>query len=94
MAGNNEMKDPITELDISLVEHASDKKIDTAYVLQPVGRPPRKTGLERRLVMKQDCLLIPLLALTYFVTYLVRLFPVSFCHNQMQLAAPFPSVSC
>lgn len=71
MAAANEIKDPITELDISLVENASDEKMGTAYVLQPEGRPLRKTGLERRLVMKQDCLLIPLLALTYFVTYLV-----------------------
>lgn len=72
MTAVNEMKDTITEHDISLVENAVDEKPDTAYVLQPVGRPPRKTGLERRLVMKQDCLLIPLLALTYFVTYLDR----------------------
>ncbi|KAJ9136537.1 MFS general substrate transporter [Coniochaeta hoffmannii] len=64
--------DSITEPDISIIENPSNEKTDTAYVLQPTGRPPAKTGLERRLVMKQDCLLVPLLALTYFVTYLDR----------------------
>ncbi|OIW32824.1 MFS general substrate transporter [Coniochaeta ligniaria NRRL 30616] len=72
MAAAHGTKDSITEPDISIIENASDEKDDTAYVLQPTGRPPRKTGLERRLVMKQDFLLVPLLCLTYFVTYLDR----------------------
>ncbi len=48
-----------------------DEKSDTAYILQPKTRPPKKTGLERRLVLKQDLLIVPLLALIYFVTFLV-----------------------
>lgn len=65
-------RDSIVEPDISTIENASsENKPDTAYVLQPTGRLPPKTGLERKLVMKQDFLIIPLLALTYFVTYLV-----------------------
>ena len=73
MAAGHDTKghDSITEPDISIIENASNEKVDTAYALQPTGRPPAKTGLERKLVMKQDCLLVPLLALTYFVTYLV-----------------------
>lgn len=61
------------EANISFVEHASKHEVDNAYVLQPMGKPPKKSALERKLVMKQDFLLIPLLSLTYFVTYLVSM---------------------
>jgi hypothetical protein len=71
MAAIQEPKGHNTKPDISFVENASQEEFDNAYVLQPTGKPPKKSALERRLVMKQDFLLVPLLALTYFVTYLV-----------------------
>ncbi|OQV02109.1 hypothetical protein CLAIMM_07359 [Cladophialophora immunda] len=45
----------------------------TGYALQPKDGPRvAPSGLERKLILKQDLLLLPLLALVYFVTYLDR----------------------
>lgn len=71
----------MAENDIAHVEDGMDgiQQIDTkglaavstTYQLQGPQRRVRKTGIERRLVLKQDLLLVPLLALIYFVTFLV-----------------------
>ena len=72
MATENEVKDQ--ELGVELIESVAHNKADvphTAYVLQSTEKPPRKSALERKLLFKQDILIIPLLALCYFVTFLV-----------------------
>jgi hypothetical protein len=57
------------DLEVEYVESVSSRPKGYAY--QEPERSSRKTGVEKRLVMKLDCLLIPLLALIYFVTFLV-----------------------
>jgi hypothetical protein len=63
-------KQPTTDVELSCVEDA-DSKPTTAYTLQPETKPI-PSGLERRLLWKQDLLILPLLALIYFVTFLVQ----------------------
>jgi hypothetical protein len=57
------------DLEVEYVESVSSRPKGYAY--QEPEKPLRRTGIEKRLVMKLDCLLIPLLALIYFVTFLV-----------------------
>lgn len=62
-----------SELD---VEHSRIENLDnpgaSGYALQPHAGPKiARVGIERRLVLKQDFLILPLLALVYFVAYLV-----------------------
>jgi hypothetical protein len=61
------------DLELEYVERVASRPKGYAY--QEPSKSPRKTGPERRLVMKLDCLLIPLLALIYFVTFLVSITP-------------------
>ncbi|KIW71768.1 hypothetical protein PV04_00005 [Phialophora macrospora] len=63
-------KQPNADVELSCIEDA-DHKPTTAYTLQPEKKPVR-SGLERRLMWKQDLLILPLLALIYFVTFLDR----------------------
>ncbi|CAK7205473.1 hypothetical protein SEUCBS139899_008248 [Sporothrix eucalyptigena] len=75
---NNPSKETVVTQDtIAHVENSTDglpgmAKSATAYTLQESPRRMRKTGLERRLLWKQDLVLVPLLALVYFVTFLDR----------------------
>lgn len=73
MEPNTESKHDAIDVELSCVEDA-DQKSSTAYTLQPPGGPKQvRSGLERRLMWKQDLLILPLLALIYFVTYLVSM---------------------
>ncbi|KAF2168655.1 hypothetical protein M409DRAFT_21398 [Zasmidium cellare ATCC 36951] len=55
-------------------EHLEKGKpnLEPAYEYRTLGRSTTKTAAERKLLWKLDLLLIPLLALVYFVTYLVK----------------------
>ncbi len=53
------------------VENTSIDPSGTAYLYQKGGRPAPKSAFEKRLVWKIDLLIVPLLALIYFVTFLV-----------------------
>jgi hypothetical protein len=58
-----------TDLELSYVDTTMSRP--RGYALQePEIRGPR-TGLERKLVWKLDRILVPLLTLIYFVTFLV-----------------------
>lgn len=71
MTSEIEIKKRETDVETSCVEDA-DRKMTTAYTLQPKDeRNVVPSGLERRLMWKQDLLILPLLALIYFVTFLV-----------------------
>lgn len=71
MTSEIESKRQGVDVETSQVEDA-DRKPTTAYVLQPKDeRALVRSGLERRLMWKQDLLILPLLALIYFVTFLV-----------------------
>ncbi|KAH8890617.1 retrograde regulation protein 2 [Thozetella sp. PMI_491] len=72
MATKNDDASQVAEAAVSFVETATIAKSDTAYQLQPAEKPPPKSAFERRLVLKQDLLIIPLLALIYLVTFLDR----------------------
>jgi hypothetical protein len=58
-------------LEVEYVESVASRQ--KGYAFQQPEKSLRKTGIEKRLVMKLDCLLIPLLALIYFVTFLVSI---------------------
>ena len=71
MTDQIEAKERDVDLELSCVEEA-DKKPSTAYTLQPKDeKQVVYSGLERRLLLKQDLAILPLLALIYFVTFLV-----------------------
>jgi hypothetical protein len=65
------------ELVSELVESISydEKFLSTAYVADTARDSHHKSKAERRLVLKADCLIVPLAALIYFVAYLVRELP-------------------
>jgi hypothetical protein len=76
----DKLKDPGVDVEFSFVENASTNPAPKrGYALQPkqARKKTVRSGLERRLVWKQDLLILPLLALIYFVTYLVRRDPNS-----------------
>lgn len=68
-----DLKDPGVDVEFDLVENASTSP-HRGYQLQPKQERKRRvrSGLERRLVWKQDLLILPVLALIYFAAYLVR----------------------
>src|ERR1700744_5426793 len=82
------------EIDVehSCVEDA-DRKPTTAYALQPKEETKLvRSGLERRLLWKQDLLILPLLALIYFVTFLARTL-CSHSHRHMLIRRRTETVS-
>lgn len=73
MAHENNLKD----IELSFVETVNESPVPQGYTLQPKDeRKFIRSGLEKRLVWKQDLLILPLLALIYFVTYLVSHAPL------------------
>ena len=83
MADNKiEMVEPSSEL-VESISH-DEKPISTAYVADTTPDSHHKSKAERRLVLKADCLIVPLAALIYFVAYLVRELPCIKENNYQQ----------
>ena len=72
MALEHDLKESDVDVELSYVENVNTTPTP-GYALQPKEeRKIVRSGLEKRLVLKQDVLILPLLALVYFVAYLVR----------------------
>lgn len=70
MADNKiKMVEPSSEL-VESISH-DEKSPSTAYVADTTPDSHHKSKAERRLILKADCLIVPLAALIYFVAYLV-----------------------
>ena len=74
MADNKiDMAEPSSEL-VESITH-DEKSPSSAYFADTTPDSHHKSKAERRLVLKADCLIVPLGALIYFVAYLVRKLP-------------------
>lgn len=67
-----QIHDDVEQLEeIGETKSADDSQKSTAYAGDFVSNSHHKTGLERRLVWKTDLLLVPLIAMQYFASFLV-----------------------
>jgi hypothetical protein len=71
MASEIKAKNSASDVELSCIEE-QETKVSTAYTLQTEEKDAARSAVERRLLLKQDLLILPLLALIYFVTFLVR----------------------
>lgn len=72
MAVESEIKG--IDVEPSYIENVNED-LKVGYNLQPtIDHKPEKSKFEKHLILKQDLLILPLLALIYFVTYLVGTF--------------------